>query len=320
MQYRDEKFGKNNRILDIMLRLTAGEVINKQLATDVYQVNERTIRRDIETIRSYYSEKMAVTGEYKDVIYSPEKKGYVLTEESKKTLSNGEALAVSKILLESRAFSKEEMFTILNKIVSGCVPSDRKEQVRALLRNEEFYFLPLQHNKPLIDNIWELGQAISEQCKVRMRYSKMDGSLVERLVKPVGILFSEFYFYLIAFLNEDSEVSLENVELIKLSPAIYRIDRIKEYQVLSEHFEVPYKDRFQEGEFRKRVQFMYGGPLRKVRFEYHGSSIEAVLDRLPTAVIEKEEKGVYTVTAEVFGKGIDMWLGSQGDVVKVLET
>ena len=75
----DSKFGKNNRILDIMLRLTAGETINKQLATEVYQVNERTIRRDIETIRAYYSEKMALTGEYKDVIYSAEKKGYILT-------------------------------------------------------------------------------------------------------------------------------------------------------------------------------------------------------------------------------------------------
>ena len=314
----DSKFGKNNRILDIMLRLTAGETINKQLATEVYQVNERTIRRDIETIRAYYSEKMALTGEYKDVIYSAEKKGYILTEENKMSLTNGEALAVSKILLESRAFTKEEMFAILNKIVSGCVPSDRKGQVSELIRNEEFYYLSLHHNKPLMNTIWELGQAITNQTKIQMKYSKMDGSMVERLVKPVGILFSEFYFYLIAFLNEDSVVNVENVELIKLSPAIYRIDRMQEYQVLDEHFAVPYKDRFQEGEFRKRVQFMYGGPLQKVRFEYSGPSIEAVLDRLPTAVIEKEENGVYTVSAEVFGKGIDMWLGSQKNVVKVL--
>lgn len=318
MQSTDGKFGKSNRILDMTLRLAAGEVINKQLATNVYQVNERTIRRDIETIRDYYAERMTVTGEFKDVVYDPNRKGYVLTEESKTDLSNGEALAISKILLESRAFTKEEMFTILDKIVSGCVPSDRKGQVSELIRNEEFYYLPLQHNKPLINSIWDLGQAITNQNKIQMKYSKMDGTLVERLVKPVGILFSEFYFYLIAFLNEDSVVNLENVELIKLSPAIYRIDRIKEYHMLAEHFAVPYKDRFQEGEFRKRVQFMYGGPLRKVRFEYNGPSIEAVLDRLPTAVIEKEENGVYTVSSEVFGKGIDMWLRSQGEYIKLL--
>ena len=43
--------------------------------------------------------------------------------------------------------------------------------------------------------------------------------------------------------------------------------------------------------------------------------MEAILDRLPTAKILEEEDGVYTLSAEVFGKGIDMWLRSQGDSV-----
>lgn len=64
------------------------------------------------------------------------------------------------------------------------------------------------------------------------------------------------------------------------------------------------------------MQFMYGGKLQKVRFKYSGPDIDAVLDRLPTAVIESEENGIYTVKAEVFGKGIDMWLRSQGENVE----
>lgn len=63
-------------------------------------------------------------------------------------------------------------------------------------------------------------------------------------------------------------------------PTIYRIDRIAGYKVLDEHFKIPYSDRFEEGEFRKRVQFMYGGKLQKIKFRYKGGSIEAVLDRL----------------------------------------
>ena len=47
--------------------------------------------------------------------------------------------------------------------------------------------------------------------------------------------------------------------------------------------------------------------------------MDAILDRLPTAQIVKEENGVYTITAEVFGKGIDMWLRSQGENVRVLK-
>ena len=63
---------------------------------------------------------------------------------------------------------------------------------------------------------------------------------------------------------------------------------------------------------------MYGGKLQKVKFRYSGLDIDAVLDRLPTAKILDEEDGVYTVSAEVFGKGIDMWLRSQGDNVQLL--
>jgi hypothetical protein len=62
---------------------------------------------------------------------------------------------------------------------------------------------------------------------------------------------------------------------------------------------------------------MYGGKLQTVKFKYSGSDIDAVLDRLPTAQVLSEEGGVYTVSAEVFGKGIDMWLRSQGEFVQL---
>lgn len=84
-------------------------------------------------------------------------------------------------------------------------------------------------------------------------------------------------------------------------------------------FENPYRDRFEEGEFRKRIQFMYGGRLRSIRFIYKGSSVEAVLDRLPTAqIIAKRPEG-YLISAEVFGDGIDMWIRSQGNMVEVVK-
>ena len=136
--------------------------------------------------------------------------------------------------------------------------------------------------------------------------------LVSRRVQPVGIMFSEYYFYLTAFLEKRN--TFENPD--DLFPTIYRIDRIKNLQVLDEHFQLPYRDRFEEGEFRKRVQFMYGGKLQTIRFRYTGPSIEAVLDRLPTAKIIAQDEGGWTISAEVFGKGIDMWLKSQGDYIK----
>lgn len=63
---------------------------------------------------------------------------------------------------------------------------------------------------------------------------------------------------------------------------------------------------------------MYGGKLERVRFKYIGPDVDSILDRLPTAVIESEEDGSYIIRAEVFGKGINMWLRSQGDSIILL--
>lgn len=44
---------------------------------------------------------------------------------------------------------------------------------------------------------------------------------------------------------------------------------------------------------------MYGGRLQKIKFWFHGDSVEAVLDRLPTArIIEQGEKG-YLISADL---------------------
>ena len=103
-----------------------------------------------------------------------------------------------------------------------------------------------------------------------------------------------------------------------LFPTIYRIDRIQNSIITNEHFTPIYKNRFEEGEFRKRIQFMFGGKLNKIKFKYVGHSIESVLDRLPTAKIIQEDEDGWFVEAEVFGKGIDIWLRSQGqDIAEV---
>ena len=121
-------------------------------------------------------------------------------------------------------------------------------------------------------------------------------------------MFSEYYFYLISFLADDS----------KEYPTIFRIDRITDIKGTKEKFTVPYSERFSDGEFRKRVQFMYAGELKHVIFEFNGLSIEAVLDRLPTAEILREQDDKYIIRVEAYGNGIYMWLRSQGENVKVL--
>lgn len=64
---------------------------------------------------------------------------------------------------------------------------------------------------------------------------------------------------------------------------------------------------------------MWPGKLRTIRFEFSGPSVQAVLDKLPTAkIIERLGGNRFLIEAEVYGDGIKMWLLSQGTWVKVI--
>ena len=85
-----------------------------------------------------------------------------------------------------------------------------------------------------------------------------------------------------------------------------------------ESFTVNYGRRFREGIFKNSIQYMYGGRPEHIRFLYRGPSLEAVLDRLPTAKAKAQKDGSFLITDVIRGDGILMWLLSQGKRVKML--
>lgn len=318
MQDDKKEKDKVGRILTIYSKLMNGYVVNKTEEAYHFGVNERSIQRDIDDIRNYLEQEAYEHGIINEVIYDREKKGYRLDQIYKIKLMNDEILAICKILLDSRAFTKDEMQDMIKRLIGCCVPENNRKLVNSLISNESFHYVEPRHGKSFISNMWDIGQAIQQHQYIEIQYQGIQGSTVKtRKLKPLAIMFSEYYFYLTAFIDDDKV--RENFSVLNDSfPTIYRIDRIQSLKVLDETFHIPYKDRFEEGEFRKRIQFMYGGKLRKVKFEYTGYAVEAVLDRLPTAKILSEEDGKYVISAEVFGDGIDMWLRSQGDRIKII--
>ena len=313
------KSDKIERVLGIYTKLMNGYLVSKVEEAVNYGVNERSIQRDIDDIRNYLEADVERVGCINSVIYDRIGKGYRLEQIYKMKFSNSEVLALCKILLDSRAFTKKEMTVMLDKLISCCVPKANQQLVNDLISNEAFHYVEPKHKTKFVDTMWDIGQAIRGCNYIEVDYSRMkDKAVVKRKLKPVAIMFSEYYFYLTAFI--DDENVRKDFDVINDSfPTIYRIDRIKNLRVLDEKFHIPYSSRFEEGEFRKRIQFMYGGKLQKVKFQYLGTDIDAVLDRLPTAQVLSEEDGIYTVSAEVFGKGIDMWLKSQGTMIKMID-
>lgn len=306
---RIEGWSKINRILAIYDSLNKGYIVNKKQTAINFSTSEKAIQRDIEDLRAYLDERFinGVSG-CASISYNRGKKGYELIRESA-WLTQEEVLAVAKILLESRAFPKSEIIVLLDKIIAQCHPDSRRH-VTEVVKNERFHYLPVSHGQSLFTKIWDVSLAIREKRLLQVTYLKPGAtSNISRTLKPCGLIFSEYYFYLIAYVED----------LGYLFPATYRLDRIQSYSITDEHFHIPEANRFEEGEFRKRVQFMRAGRLIRITFRFWGPSLEAVLDRLPTARVIGWEENKAVVEAEVFGEGIKMWLLSQAEFLEVMK-
>jgi predicted DNA-binding transcriptional regulator YafY len=302
----DFKSSKTYRILKLFEYFNAGAKIKKKNIANNFNVSNKTVQRDIKEINNYFQE---IDKDFIDYIeYDYSDKVYFLKEDYSLSLTKKEVMAIIKILLESRSLSEDEIKPIIDKLLKQ-LPYNIKTHVNEIMSNELFHYKPVSHEKPLLDIIWKLSHAIRKNKVVKINYCSLNKEKAfDREIEPLGLMFSEYYFYLIAHhYGQEDDFKI-----------VYRLDRINDLDVTKEHFKMLYKNRFQEGEFRKRIQFMYPGKLMKIRFKFWGASIEAVLDKLPTAKVIERDDEKYTIEAEVYGKGIKMWLLSQGEKLEVL--
>ena len=221
-----------DRILYIQQVLVQGGVLNKQQTADHFGVSEKTIQRDLDTLRNHFADSEP----RREILYNSAKGGYLLDDTLSRFLTSSEILAVCKILLESRSMVKEEMFPILDKLIWACTPLDRLNQVKDLISNERFHYVEPQHGRKFIESLWEIGTAIENHNLMEITYCRTHGGETRvRTIEPVGILFSEYYFYLAAFIEGiDKDKHFQNPQ--DNSPTIYRIDRIQNYKTLDRHF------------------------------------------------------------------------------------
>lgn len=293
------------RLLSLFKKLICGKSINKQEEAERFGVSQKTIQRDIGDIREYLD--VEEPGSY--LVFNKKEKNYSICREKQKYISSQELLAIVKILMDSRAFPKKEMYQVIDRLLDLSVKENRK-LIERIIGNEKYFYVSLQNSKSIFETLWNLAKSIDGKNQIQVSYKKESENIAQtKILKPVGLIFSEFYFYLIAYQsNEDLDF-----------PKTYRVDRIEKVKISPNRFQVPYCNRFQEGEFKKRVQFMYSGELLHIKFRYTGWSPQAILDRLPTAKILKQDESGTIFTAEVFGEGIKMWLLSQAEYIEVLE-
>lgn len=296
---------KKNRMLEIFFRAMKGENISVKSMADEYGLSCKSISRDLGEIKNFLCENRELTGNT-ELKYAANSKTYYL--EFDNFLLSKELISIIKMMIGCRAFSKMEILEIISKLKNFTSFHDRS-MLEKIIMKEMYHYNEVKHDcESVIDTLWQLTRCIYEKIEITVSYYKMNQQMVERRLIPAAITFSDYYFYLIAYRCDEDD----------WKPLYYRVDRIVNVVEHRKHFEMDREHDFDEGELRSKIQFMLPGEYRKIRFAYTGNSVQAILDKIPTAKIVDKIEGGAVIEAEVFGAGVNMFLLSQGKTVKAL--
>ena len=297
---------KQDRILEIFFRALRGEDLSVARLAEEYGVSEKSVSRSVRDLKSFLADHRELTGNA-ELEYDHQKKCYRLRMEE--FLSNKELFALVEVMIGARAFSRMELLALVEKLKRFTTSEDRP-RLQKLIRREIYHYQEVRHDCASVqDTLWRLVCCIAEQREISVEYIRMDRAFVTHRLRPASVLFTDHYFYLIAFKAEDAGNQ----------PVYFRVDRVKRVIEHRRKFTDAEAPQFDEGLLRNRSLFMWPGKLRTVRFEFSGPSVQAALDKLPTArILERHLGGTCLIEAEVYGDGIRMWLLSQGSWIRVV--
>ena len=297
---------KQSRVLEIFFRGLRGEDLSVQELTNEYNVSTKSITRSINDLKAFLADHRELVGNT-ELRYSYSDKCYRLYMDE--FLNDKELFALIEVMIGARAFSRMELLALVDKLKALTTPEDRPK-MNELIRKELYHYPEVKHDcESVQDHLWKLVNCITQRKEISIEYYRMDRKWVTHRIRPASVMFADFYFYLIAF-RTDGDIE---------KPYYFRVDRIKQIIVHRKSIDVFDAPSFDEGLLRKRSLLMWPGTLRTIRFEFSGPSVQAVLDKLPTAkIIERRGGNTYLIEAETYGDGIKMWLLSQGSWVKVI--
>lgn len=284
--------------------MTGEHISQKDLACQ-YGVEARSIRRDIAILRQFLSENRELVGDLELL-----KKNEVYCLNHVDLLQPDELLLIIKVMIGSRVMDKAKLKKILDKMILGYASRDR-EFFENLFKDELEYYRSAGDDKNIdvFDRVWQLERVIRRGNVIRISYERLDNERVERELYPVAVVFSEYYFYLLACRADKDDTKV----------IYYRLDRIKSMLELERKVSLGINSRYQLGDAKLYTQNMFMGKKIRIRFAYTGPSVEAILDKFPTAKIVQRNEGEVEMTAMVeYSRGTVMELLSQGSWIRVL--
>ena len=277
---------RRDRVLELFFRGLRGEDLSVRQLADEYEVSTKSVSRSINDLKAFLADHRGLVGQT-ELYYSHQDRCYRLHMDE--FLSSKELFALIEVIIGARAFSKDELLVLTGKLKRFTTPENR-QTLNELIRKELYHYPEIRHDCDSVqESLWQLANCISQRKEISIDYYRMDRKWVTHRLRPASLMFSEHYFYLIAFLPENK----------REKPSYFRVDRIRQITVHRKQFGLGDTPGFDEGLLRQRSLFMWPGKLQTIRFEFTGPSVQAVLDKLPTAKIIQRAGRKCIIEAEV---------------------
>ena len=209
------KTDKITRILIMYSMLIKGNKVNKALFSMEHGINERSFDRDIEDIRLFLSEIYSTD----ELLFDKADNAYYITGQAKSEIDSGEAYALAKVLLGSKALRKDETEGILGSLISNVNKKDSRV-LESKLTNDVKLYEGVKHDKAILKFIRDLSDCIFEGKHIRMRYHTSKTKMQNVDIYPKDIQCENSQFVLYAADTRNSKTSK------------YLIDKIEEFEII----------------------------------------------------------------------------------------
>lgn len=290
------------RLLEIFLRLQAGERLSKAQLSEKYEIDNRTAQRYISTLKSFLQDHLISNTEIR---FDTSDNTYRLI--AKTTFNKKDILVISKILLENHALNKSELNSLLDGLLS-LLSREEKKEIEAIIGSERFNYKSLTNDKDRIETIWILSEAIRREQMLEIEYKVPLKDVKSHIIFPVSLYYDAHYFYLVAYhLKHEKHTT-------------YRVDRIETLSKSDKKKPViSHKDKYKDGEVRNQKVDAFEGTKIYVTLIYKGNS-EIVLDQFPEHEIlsENYDEIKVKITSQDT-PGLKRWILGQGEAVTLLD-
>lgn len=311
----DKALNSNQRITKILLQMIEGDAIVLGEAAERYGVSERTIQRDMSVIKNnlLYSEHFKFQ-------HNTETEEYYLDIQG--TVPFADILAIMKVLIGTRVFSKDTLDNISNDLQLA-VGSLEQEEVRKTMTTIRSSYESVTTNDSLLELILKFNDWVDDQTTINFLYK--NGGVKAKPIKmqtgvPLSLYFADHYFYVVMYMVRAGQKDADGRAFV------YRLDRFigKPEPLIKRKIQVPREKWEDEDSIRAKSYKMSSGEIVNYTFIYYENP-QIALDQLPNSKAKRDVNGDFykdkdggtTIEGYLSYNGAKMWAISQGSKVRV---